>query len=48
MNEILLIIAIYLGFIIINDATENIPTYNQERLICQPVDSSLCAGWRTE
>lgn len=48
MNTILLIIILQLGFIMVTDATKNKTINNQERLICQPADSTLCAGWRTE
>ena len=46
----LIILAVGVGIIWIDESPQDLPTIIEEQLICKPldVDSNMCDGWRTE
>ena len=46
--NLLIIILVGVGIIFLDDSPKDLPTIIEEQLICQPFDSTLCIGWKTE
>ena len=48
--NLLIILALGVGLIMVDDSKKDLPTIIEEQLICKPldIDSSMCDGWRTE
>jgi|TARA_R110002072_G_scaffold1925_1_gene15905 hypothetical protein len=48
--NLLIILAVGVGIVFLDDSPKDLPTIIEEQLICKPldVDSNMCDGWRTE
>ena len=48
--DLLIILAIGIGIVLLDDSPKDLPTIVEEQLICKPldIDSKMCDGWRTE
>jgi hypothetical protein len=46
--NLLIILAVGVGIIWIDESPQDLPQILEQRLICEPFDSNMCAGWRTE
>ena len=46
--NLLIILALGVGLIMVDDSEKDLSTIIEEQLICKPFDSNMCDGWRTE
>ena len=44
----LIILAVGVGIVLVDDSPKDLPTIIEESLICQPANEGWCIGWKEE
>ena len=44
----LIILAVGVGIVLVDDSPKDLPTIIEESLVCQPYNEGWCIGWKEE